>query len=376
MRVCLFAHRAAEPQPTGVGRYLREVVHALAEVAGDGDSLVLASTREPHRADWVPGAVESRVLPWPRRAVQGAWLLGAGPVIERGVGRLDAVHLMQPFPPIRVRAAEVVTVHDVFPFEHPEWYPRSEPLVYRRCMALVRRHASRLIVPSEYVADRVERVLGVDAERIEVVPEGVSGTFAGSGEPDAREAVCARLGVAPGRFAVCIGAISVRKNQLALVRAAPQLKDAGLKMVIVGGDGHGAETVVAELARSGPQNGVVRAGYLSEPDMAALVRAAAVVVHPALAEGFGLVPLEAMAAGIPVIAARSGSIPEVVGDAAVLVDEPRDPGAWATALGRLAASPEDRRRLAASGRQQAAKFSWQRSAQRMFEIYREAAGAG
>jgi glycosyltransferase involved in cell wall biosynthesis len=264
----------------------------------------------------------------------------------------------------------------MFPFEHPEWYPRSEPLVYRRCMALARRRASRLIVPSDYVAGRVASVLGVDAERIEVVPEGVSGTFAGSGAPADDEAVCARFGLTPGRFAVCIGAISIRKNQLTVVRAAAQLRDAGLTLVLVGGDGHGADAVAAELARDELRGGVVRAGYLPEPDMAALVRAAAAVVHPALAEGFGLVPLEAMAAGTPVIAARSGSIPEVVGDAAVLVDEPRDPGAWATALGRLAASAEDRRRLADAGKRQAARFSWQRSARRMLEIYGEAAGAG
>jgi glycosyltransferase involved in cell wall biosynthesis len=375
MRVCLFAHRAAESQPTGVGRYLRELAHALAEVAGDGDSLVLASTREPSQAGWVPDRIEQLEIPWPRSGVQAAWCLGIGPRLERSLGRLDAVHLMQPFPPVRMRAAELVTVHDVFPFEHPEWYPRSEPWVYRRCMALARRRASRLVVPSAYVAGRVESVLGVNPERIEVVPEGVSGTFVGSGERDDGAAVCARFGVAPKRFAVCIGAVSIRKNQLALVRAAPLLQDAGLTLVIVGGDGHGAEAVSAELAQGERHGRVVRTGYLSEPEMASLVRAAAAVVHPALAEGFGLVPLEAMAAGTPVIAARSGSIPEVVGDAAVLVDEPRDPSAWASALCELANSGDAGRRLADAGRRQAAKFSWQRSARRMLEIYREAAGA-
>jgi glycosyltransferase involved in cell wall biosynthesis len=375
MRVCLFAHRAAEAQPTGIGRYLRELALALAEVAGDDDSLVLASTREPGEAEWVSGRIEARALPWPRRAVQAAWCLGAGPHLERSLGHLGAVHLMQPFPPVPARAAQVVTIHDVFPFEHPEWYPRSEPWVYRRCIALVRRRANRLIVPSAYVGGRVESVLGVDPERIEVVPEGVSGTFVDSGAGADSEAVCARFGVTPRRFAVCIGAISIRKNQLALVRAAPQLADDGFALVMVGADGHGAETVSAELGRDEYRSRVVRAGYLSEPDMAALVRAAAAVVHPALAEGFGLVPLEAMAAGTPVIAARSGSIPEVVGDAAVLVDEPRDPSAWATALVEVAGSADLRRRLIAAGKRQATSFSWQRSARRMLEIYREAARA-
>jgi alpha-1,3-rhamnosyl/mannosyltransferase len=296
--------------------------------------------------------------------------------VERSLGHVDLVHLVQPFPPAPAHAVELVTVHDMFPFEHPEWYRRSERWTYRRSMALALRRASRLVVPSAYVAGSVQSMLGVDPERIEVVPEGVSGTFLGSLTDSETEATCARFGVTPGRFVICIGAISIRKNQLALVRAMAQLRDSDLALVMVGPQGYGAEAVSAELARGDGSNRVVRAGYLSEPDMAALVLAAAAVVHPALAEGFGLVPLEAMAAGTPVIAARSSSIPEVVGDAAVLVDEPEDPSAWATALGEVVDSADRRRSLAAAGKQQAAKFSWQRPARRMFEIYREAAHVG
>jgi alpha-1,3-rhamnosyl/mannosyltransferase len=293
--------------------------------------------------------------------------------VERSLGHVDVVHLLQPFPPAPAHAAELVTVHDMFPFEHPEWYRRSERWTYRRSMALALRRASRLVVPSAYVGGRVQSLLGVDAERIEVVPEGVSGTFLGSLADSETEATCARFGVTPGRFAICIGAISIRKNQLALVRAMAQLPDADFALVMVGPEGYGAEAVDAELARADVSNRVIRAGYLSEADMAALVLAAAAVVHPALAEGFGLVPLEAMAVGTPVIAARSSSIPEVVGDAAVLVDDPEDSSAWATALSGVMDSPDRRSSLAAAGRRQAAKFSWARSAQRMLELYRESA---
>jgi glycosyltransferase involved in cell wall biosynthesis len=332
---------------------------------------MLASTPEPGQADWLPAGIESRVLPWPRGAVQAAWCLGAGPRVERSLGHVDLVHLVQPFPPAPAHAVELVTVHDVFPFEHPGWYRRSERWTYRRSTALALRRATRLVVPSAYVGGRVQSVLGVDPERIEVVPEGVSGTFLGSLTDSETEATCARFGVAPGRFAICIGAISIRKNQLALVRAMAQLPDAGFALVLAGPEGYGAETVSAELARGDGSNRVVRTGYLSEADMASLVLAAAAVVHPALAEGFGLVPLEAMAAGTPVIAARSSSIPEVVGEAAVLVDEPEDPSAWAAAMGEVVESADRRTSMAAAGRRQAAKFSWQRSAQRMLELYRD-----
>ena len=247
---------------------------------------MLASTPERGQADWLPGAIESRVLPWPRGAVQAAWCLGAGPPVERSLGHVDLVHLVQPFPPAPAHAVELVTVHDMFPFEHPEWYRRSERWTYRRSMALALRRASRLVVPSAYVAGSVQSMLGVDPERIEVVPEGVSGTFLGSLTDSETEATCARFGVTPGRFVICIGAISIRKNQLALVRAMAQLRDSDLALVMVGPQGYGAEAVSAELARGDGSNRVVRAGYLSEPDMAALVLAAAAVVHPALAEGF------------------------------------------------------------------------------------------
>jgi alpha-1,3-rhamnosyl/mannosyltransferase len=240
-------------------------------------------------------------------------------------------------------------------------------------MALALRRATRLVVPSAYVGGRVRSVLGVDAERVEVVPEGVSGTFLGSPADTETEATCARFGVTPGRFAICIGAISIRKNQLALVRAMAQLPDADFALVMVGPEGYGAEAVDAELARADVSNRVIRAGYLSEADMRALVLAAGAVVHPALAEGFGLVPLEAMAVGTPVIAARSSSIPEVVGGAGVLVDDPEDSSAWATALSEVMDSADRRSSMAAAGRLQAAKFSWQRSAQRMLELYREIA---
>src|SRR5205807_5978799 len=110
-------------------------------------------------------------------------------------------------------------------------YPRLERWTYRRSMALALRRDHRLVVPSTYVGDRVAEILGVDPNRIEVVPEGVSGTFLGSLSEREVATVCERFGVAPGRFAVCVGAISVRKNQLTLVRAGAELRDRHFALV-------------------------------------------------------------------------------------------------------------------------------------------------
>jgi glycosyltransferase involved in cell wall biosynthesis len=256
----------------------------------------------------------------------------------------------------------VLTVHDLFPLERPEWFSLRERWSCRRGLAVALRRARRVIVPSEWVAERVMARFELDRARIAVVPHGVSAAFA-PGRARAAAGVCERFGLTPGAYAVSVGTVTTRKNLVPVVRAAPQLARHGLALVLVGPDGHGADQVDAELQRVG----------VSDAETAELVRSAAVAVHPALAEGFGLVPLEAMAAGTPVVAGRAASIPEVVGQAAVLVEDLGDPGEWAAAV--LAAGLQEPRRteLVAAGRRRAAGFSWQEAARRTWAVYREAA---
>ena len=356
---------------TGIGRYGRELVRALAEACGE-EQLALVSTPEPGATPWVPQRVELRVAPWPRRPVQAAWCLGVGPRIERAIGRLDVIHLLHVFPPARTAAPVVVTVHDTFPLDRPEWYPRSERWTYRRGLALAIARAARIVVPSRYVADRLAVRSAVDPARISVVPQGISGAFASAVADEDVEAACRRLGVEPGAFAVSLGAVTTRKNLLPLVRAMG--RRAGLPLVLIGSDGYGAAAIDDEIASLNGGARVIRTGYLPDREAAALVSAAVALVHPALGEGFGFVPLEAMAAGTPVIAARTSSVPEVAGDAAVLVDEPTDPDAWAAALRELTADERRRAALVAAGQRRAAAFSWRRTATAMLEVYRDVGG--
>jgi glycosyltransferase involved in cell wall biosynthesis len=373
MRIGLFAHRLAQRQPTGIGRYLAELVRALSGAAGADDTLLLASTREAEIASWPLPRVETRVVPWPRRAVQAGWCLGAGPRLERSLGSLDVAHLIQPFPPVKTAAPQVVTVHDLFPFEHPDWYRRSEQWTYRRSIDLVVRRARRIVVPSAYVADRVVSLLDIDPARVTAVPLGVSGAFGHARTEQDVVATCQRFGLMPQGFAVCVGAVSTRKNVVALVRAAAELRDERIALVMIGPDGHGAETVDTAIARLDGSARVIRTGYLPDLETAALVQGAAVLLHPTLGEGFGFVPLEAMAAGTPVIAARVGAVPEVVGDAAVLIDEPTRPSAWASAVTELMGDTGRRAALAAAGEQRAGAFSWALTARTMIDIYHDAA---
>jgi glycosyltransferase involved in cell wall biosynthesis len=224
-----------------------------------------------------------------------------------------------------------------------------------------------------YIADRLVALLGVDSARIETVPHGVSGTFTSVQPEHDIAATCARFGVDPGRFAVCVGWVATRKNLIPVIRAIAQLRSERIPLVLVGPDGHGAETVDAEIARLDGTVRVLRTGFLSDEETAALVRGAGVLLHPSLGEGFGLVPLEAMAVGTPVIAARASSVPEVVGDAAVLIDQPLEPKAWGDALMDVMGTTERRAELAAAGEQWAATFSWERAARTMLQIYYDVA---
>lgn len=337
--------------------------------------LSLISTREAETADWIPDGVPTVVLPWQRRTVQLLWVLGHGPQLEEGTGPLDVVHLTQQFPPVKTLAPQIVTIHDLFPVEHPDWYRRSERWTYRRSMELLRERAARIVVPTAWVAERVVSLLGVAREQVQAVPLGVTGLFAELRSPEEIEVACSRFGVEPGSFAVSVGQVSTRKNVISIVRAAAQLSDRALPLVLIGPDAHGVEQVEAEIARLGSSARIIRTGFLPDADTAALVQAATVLVHPALGEGFGFVPLEAMAAGTPVIAARSSSIPEVVGDAAILVDEPTQADAWAEAIGDLLGRDEERRELIFAGQRRSADFTWTRTARTMLDIYAEIARA-
>lgn len=374
LRIGLFAHRLAGRHPTGIGRYFRELVGAL-DAAAAGEGLLVSSTREPGDATWVPSRVHRSVLPWPRRPVQLAWSLGTGPRLERSLGPLSVVHLLQPFPPVRTRAPQLVTVHDLFPLEYPSWYSSTERWTFRRSIDLLLGREAMIVVPSAYVAERVNDFLKIEPSRVRVVPLGVSGAFTAACPESIILQVCRRFGVLPGQFAVSVGAVSTRKNMVALVRALAELAGAGPPLVMIGPDAQGSSEVDAEIARLDGRGRVIRTGFISDGDAAALVQGATVLVHPALGEGFGFVPLEAMAVGTPVIASRISSVPEVVGDAAVLVDEPTEPTSWAQALTELIADEDRRLALARAGEERAAQFSWGQTARLMLDLYRELAHA-
>ncbi|MGH2820400.1 MAG: glycosyltransferase family 4 protein, partial [Actinomycetota bacterium] len=222
--------------------------------------------------------------------------------------------------------------------------------------------AARVLVPTEAVAVEVRERYGLPPERVSVTPEGVPAAFFGAAP--LADAVLAGMGIRHP-FAVALGTIEPRKNLLRLLQAWRLAADPlrGWTLVIVGPAGWGPGL---------PETpGVVPTGYVSDETLPGLLAAAGFFCYPSLYEGFGLPPLEAMAAGTPALVGRYSAAREVLGEAAVLVD-PTDPSDIAQGLARLAGDEPLRRTLTVTGRARASGFTWEATARATVGAYREA----
>lgn len=234
------------------------------------------------------------------------------------------------------------------------------------------QRASRVVTISEHSAADIVELYGVPRERIAVVSPAVSPAFAPVADPGAVSAVKVRYGIRRGAYVLSGGGAEPRKNIALLVEAfgrAGRLRDR-MNLVVVGGMDHGAEAVRAAVGGAGLESAVVFPGHVPLEDLRALYAGCVLFAFPSLYEGFGMPPLEAMACGAPVVCSNASSLPEAVGDAALLVD-PRDPDAWGRAMTRVAddaALCEDLRRR---GALRAKAFSWEQSAQALVKVYQD-----
>ncbi|MCI0571592.1 MAG: glycosyltransferase family 4 protein [Myxococcaceae bacterium] len=263
----------------------------------------------------------------------------------------------------------VLTVHDLIPLTHPGTVSRAFHWQFRLWLARSIQVADRVVCVSEHTRRQlVDRFPGVAARSV-VVHNGADHLGGAADTTPVERAYVDSLAL-PERFVLYAGSLDVRKN-VALVLDAMERLGPGVTLVLVGQSWFGSGPVerrVGELRARGYD--VRPLGFQSAGVYAEVMRRASVFAFPSRAEGFGLPPLEAMRAGVPVIASTAGAIPEVCGGAAVLVD-PDDAAGLAAALSRLLSSEEERRHRAELGREQAARFTWRRAAQQTLEVYRE-----
>lgn len=367
-RVALQMHRLAVANPTGVHRYAVQLASALTAVAVAGDEVELwhGATRDQPE---VPANVTTRTWPVHRRLLHLSWLALRRPVAERFLGDVAVVHALTPAVPVPTRGPLVVTVHDLLTMQHPEWYTPFARRVVGAALRHAARHAARIITPSTVVAADVREVLGVEPARLAVVAEGADERFRTRLAPAVIADVCDRYQLRPGGYVVAVGEVGPRKNLGLLLDALAAIgRNDRPVLALVGADGGALASLRHQAARAGVADHVRWTGRVSDAELVALVQGARALAHPSHYEGFGLTPLEAMAAGTAVIASSAGSVPEVVGDAGLLL-HPDDPTAWSDALARLAGDDATATRLAGEGATRAAAFTWRRAARETWRIY-------
>jgi glycosyltransferase involved in cell wall biosynthesis len=373
VRVGINARLLASPDVRGFNRYTAELARALA--ATGGAEIVLFSDAPIHRRHGLDAlrAVVGAVRPQLRW--QHAWLPGA-----LKAERIELFHAPAHWGvPWRSACPVVVTIHDLADRELPALRPPAGVAAAARHEVeqwLAVRRARRIIAVSEWTARSVARRLGVAPERIAVTVEGAAPAFDAPPGPEEVVAVREAFGLG-GPYVVHAGGFDARKNLGALVAALAAMdEERRMTVALVGSGAEGEEA--ARLEREAARRGVGRwlrfTGGVDDAALAALYAGAVAVVLPSWLEGFGLPVVEAMHVGTPAVVSSAGSLPEIVGDAGLVV-APDDPSALAGALLRLAGDGPLREALAAKARARAPHFTWKRAAEQTLRIYRDALGA-
>jgi glycosyltransferase involved in cell wall biosynthesis len=333
--VAIDGRDAFAPELRGWGRYARELIDAL-----------------PPRPD-----IEYRIISAGGRGPEVVFeQLGLPLRLRRD--RADLIHVPNCFLPLARPCMGVVTIHDLAFEVFPEDFSKRTGWKYRTFAPRAARSAQRVICVSGYTAEDVIERYDVDPGRVRIIPNAPSLPIGDEPLPDPDE----------GPYLLAVGDLRPKKNLMRLVLAFRALRREGLehRLVLAGIDG-GEGEVVRAAAGGEP---VTFTGYVSDGRLDALMRGADALVHPSLYEGFGLVLVEAMARGVPVVAARATALPETGGDAAEYFD-PLDVGDMAAAITRVVGDRARHAELAALGVERAGRLSWAASAALTVAVYEE-----
>ncbi|HKZ77864.1 MAG TPA: glycosyltransferase family 1 protein [Pyrinomonadaceae bacterium] len=372
MRIAIDAHSVGA-ELAGNESYIANLIEALAEIDGDNQYTLYVTKR---------AAVDRFANRWPNFTVRTT--LPHTPLVripltlsaELRRKPVDVLHVQFTAPPF-APCPTVVSIHDLS-FEHlPQTFKRRSRTQLRLTVRHSARTAARVLASSEYTRSDLISTYGISPELITVTPLAAPNHFQSITVATELERVRQRYGISR-EYILSVGSIQPRKNLARLVAAYALLRANGPKgklpqLVLVGKRAWLYDETIRTIAELGVSESVILTGYVPEAELPALYSGALCFVYPSYFEGFGLPPLEAMKCGTPVIVGNRTSLPEVVGDAGLLVD-PFDVAAISGAIAALIDDSDLRKNLRLKGLEQAKSFSWHRTAQKTLEAYRQAVG--
>ncbi len=375
LHVGLNAHllsRQATYRSAGIHHYIWQLVRHLPAADAHLRLTIFADHQPPH----LPGASDglhwqlsrwSTEKPWKRIL----WEQAAQPWVVRRAG-VHLLHSMAFVSPLLSPAPTVVTVHDLSFLRFPERFPALKRLYLTAMTRLSCRRARRIIAVSQATADETVRWLGVPPSRIDIAPHGVDHQRFRPLPPDQVTRFRQARGL-PERLALFVGTLEPRKNLPTLVEAfgRTRARSQGAWLVIAGGRGWHYQTLYRRIRELALTESVHLAGFVPNGELALWYNAATMFVYPSIYEGFGMPLLEAMACGTPVISSNVSAMPQVVGEAGLLV-APDDIEGLAEAMDHLFDDADLRADLGRRGQARAAAYTWDATAQATVASYRRA----
>lgn len=359
-------------RPTGIGVYVGELVAGLGRRA-DVDARVFAvSLRGRSRLrDEVPTGIEVSARPMPARVARASWSRTDHPSVRWLAGEVEVVHGPNYVVPPGGGAAEVVTVSDLSALHFPEMCSAD----VLQWPGLLRRSLGRgawVHTISQFVGDEVRTAFPEAADRVVPVPLAIRRPAPATARTDARRG---RHLAGGERYVLALGTVEPRKDLPTLVAAFDRLAEGDplLRLVIAGGDGFDTGRLTDACAGARHRRRIVRLGWVDDDARQALLRGASVLAYASVYEGFGLVPLEAAAAGTPTVASSVGALPEVLGPDALLV-APGDPGQLAEALESVLVDDRRAAQLVRAADARIDRYSWDVTVAEIVALYRRALG--
>jgi glycosyltransferase involved in cell wall biosynthesis len=367
MRIGVDASRTTARWRTGTEGYSLHLIRELVRLGVDHQFRLYFNQAPPSGLFAAEG--EQRIIPFPRLWTHArlSWEMLRQPP--------DVLFVPAHVLPLVHPRRSVATIHDLGYYYYPAAHTRFQNLYLRWSTRYNARNALRLVVDSEATRRDLIRLCGVPPAKIVVIYPGRDESLVPVTDPALLAGVRARYGLAE-RYLLYVGTLHPRKNLARLVEAfaaAAREMEPAPQLVLAGKKGWLYDDLFARVRRLGLEERVLFPGYVPPEELPALLSGATAFLFPSLYEGFGFPVLEAMACGTPVICSRAASLPEVAGEAALLVD-PLDTAGLAEAIRQVVADEDLRRRLVERGHQQVTRFSWSRCARQVLDVLEEVAG--